>query len=168
MCLVQLAWPDIQAPLAIDFEDQATAKMYRRMHISSFDGKRIPVGPSRELTGTCLFRHNAMFPIITPEGYPGQSFAPGWDRQGSKLYPSLSGDDQTSSTQHECIFGVLAWRRCADITSGTGMGGRLPGATVEVHPDSHTLDKAHPQSPPASSLLMEQDAGGESSDPGDE
>ena len=49
------------------------------------------------------------------------------------------------------------------------MGGRLPGATVvEVHPDSRALDEAHPQSPPASSLLMEQDAGGGGSEPGDE
>jgi hypothetical protein len=142
--------------------------MYRLLHIPSFDGKRILFGPSREFTGTWPFRHNAMLPIITPEGYPGQSFAPG-SADGDQLYPSLSGDDQTSSTPHERIFGVLAWQRCADITSGTGMGGRLPGATVvEVHPDSRALDETHPHSPPASSLLMEQDAGGEGSDPGDE
>jgi hypothetical protein len=64
--LVQLASADFQAPLAIDFEDQATAEIYRLLDTPAFDGKRVLFGPSHELTGTWLFRHRVAFPIIPP------------------------------------------------------------------------------------------------------
>jgi len=64
--LVQIGWRDFPAPLAIDFEDQATAEMYRLLDTPAFDGKQVLFGPSHEFTGTWLFRHNVMFPIIPP------------------------------------------------------------------------------------------------------
>jgi hypothetical protein len=65
--LVQLGCRDLQAPLAIDFEDQATGQMYRLLDTPAFDGKQVLFGPSHEFTGTWLFRHNVAFPIIPPE-----------------------------------------------------------------------------------------------------
>jgi hypothetical protein len=64
--LVQVSWRDFQAPLAIDFEDQTTAEMYRLLDTPAFDGKQVLFGPSHEFTGTWLFRHNVSFPIIPP------------------------------------------------------------------------------------------------------
>jgi Dolichyl-phosphate-mannose-protein mannosyltransferase len=64
--LFQLTSRDFQAPLAIDFEDQATAELYRLLDTPAFDGKRVLFGPSHEFTGTWLFRHKVAFPIIPP------------------------------------------------------------------------------------------------------
>jgi len=64
--LVQLCWRDFQAPLAIDFEDQATAEVYHLLGTPAFVGKQVLLGPSHEFTGTWLFRHNVTFPIIPP------------------------------------------------------------------------------------------------------
>jgi hypothetical protein len=64
--LVQIASGDFQAPLAIDFEDQATAEIYRLLDTPAFDGKQVLFGPSHELTGTWLFQHRVAFPIIPP------------------------------------------------------------------------------------------------------
>ena len=64
--LVQLAYGDFQAPLAIDFEDQATAEIYRLLDTPAFDGTQVLFGPSHELTGTWLFRHRVAFPFIPP------------------------------------------------------------------------------------------------------
>jgi hypothetical protein len=64
--LVQLGWRDFQAPLTIDFEDQATAEVYHLLDTPAFDGKQVLFGPSHEFTGTWLFRHNVAFPIIPP------------------------------------------------------------------------------------------------------
>jgi hypothetical protein len=64
--LVQVCWRDFQAPLTIDFEDQATAEMYRLLDTPVFDGKRVLFGPSHEFTGTWIFRHNVTFPLIPP------------------------------------------------------------------------------------------------------
>jgi hypothetical protein len=64
--LVQLLWRDFQAPLAIDFEDQATAETYRLLDTPAFEGAQVLLGPSHEFTGTWLFRHNVTFPIIPP------------------------------------------------------------------------------------------------------
>jgi hypothetical protein len=64
--LVQLGWRDFQPPLAIDFEDQATAEMYRLLDTPAFEDKQVLLGPSHEFTGTWLFRHNVTFPIIPP------------------------------------------------------------------------------------------------------
>jgi hypothetical protein len=74
--LVQLASRDFQAPLALDFEDQATAEMYRLLDTPAFNGKQVLFGPSHEFTGTWLFRHNVAFPIIPP-GLPTAEF-PAW------------------------------------------------------------------------------------------
>jgi hypothetical protein len=64
--LVQVSWRDFQAPLAIDFEDQATAEVYHLLDTPAFDGKQVLFGPSHEFTGTWLFRHHVTFPIIPP------------------------------------------------------------------------------------------------------
>ncbi len=64
--LVQLASGDFQAPLAIDFEDPATAEVYHLLDTPAFDGKQVLFGPSHELTGTWLFRHRVAFRIIPP------------------------------------------------------------------------------------------------------
>jgi hypothetical protein len=64
--LVQVAYGDFQAPLAIDFEDEATAEIYRLLDTPTFDGKQVLFGPSHELTGTWLFRHRVTFPLIPP------------------------------------------------------------------------------------------------------
>jgi hypothetical protein len=64
--LVQVYWRDFQAPLAIDFEDQATAEVYRLLDTPAFEGKQVLFGPSHEFTGTWLFRHDVTFPIIPP------------------------------------------------------------------------------------------------------
>jgi hypothetical protein len=79
--LVQLGIRDFQAPLAIDFEDQATAEVYRLLDTPAFDGKRVLFGPSHELTGTWLFRHMVALPIVPP-GLPSAEFK-GWlERHG--------------------------------------------------------------------------------------
>jgi hypothetical protein len=64
--VVQVSGRDFQVPLAINFEDQATAEMYRLLDTPAFDGKQVLFGPSHEFTGTWLFRHNVTFPIIPP------------------------------------------------------------------------------------------------------
>jgi hypothetical protein len=63
---VQVSGRDFQAPLAINFEDQATAEVYRLLDTPAFDGKQVLFGPSHEFTGTWLFQHNVTFPIIPP------------------------------------------------------------------------------------------------------
>jgi Dolichyl-phosphate-mannose-protein mannosyltransferase len=79
--LVQLGGRDFQAPLAIDFEDQATAEIYRLLDTPAFDGKQVLFGPSHELTGTWLFRYNVALPIIPP-GLGAAEF-PAWlERSG--------------------------------------------------------------------------------------
>jgi hypothetical protein len=77
---VQLAWRDLQLPLAIDFEDQATAEVYHRLDTPAFDGKRVLFGPSHTFTGTWLFRHDVAFPIIPP-GLSATEFLPWLQRQ---------------------------------------------------------------------------------------
>jgi hypothetical protein len=63
---VQVSCRDFQAPLAIDFEDQATAEIYRLLDTPVFDGKQVLFGPSHEFTGTWIFRHNVTLPLIPP------------------------------------------------------------------------------------------------------
>jgi hypothetical protein len=79
--LVQLSWRDFQPPLAIDFEDQATAEMYHLLDTPAFDGKQVLLGPSHEFTGSWLFRHNVSFPIIPP-GLSGPAFIDWLGRAG--------------------------------------------------------------------------------------
>ncbi|HSF33036.1 MAG TPA: glycosyltransferase family 39 protein [Candidatus Tectomicrobia bacterium] len=79
--LVQLSIRDLQAPLAIDFEDQATAELYHLLDTPAFEGKRVLFGPSHEFTGTWLFRHNVAFPIIPP-GLPAAEFLSWLERAG--------------------------------------------------------------------------------------
>jgi hypothetical protein len=74
--LGQLASLDLQAPLAVDFEDHATAEVYRLLDTPTFDGKQVLFGPSHEFTGTWLFRHRVTFPIIPP-GLSAAEF-PAW------------------------------------------------------------------------------------------
>jgi hypothetical protein len=57
---------ELQAPLAIDFEDQETADLYRLMDTPEFEGTRVLFGPSHAFIGTWLFRHRVAFPIIPP------------------------------------------------------------------------------------------------------
>jgi Dolichyl-phosphate-mannose-protein mannosyltransferase len=64
--VVQLYWRDFQAPLAIDFEDPATAAMYHLLDSPAFDGKQVLLGPSHEFTGAWLFEHNITFLTIPP------------------------------------------------------------------------------------------------------
>jgi hypothetical protein len=73
--MVQLSLRDFRAPLAIDFEDQATAELYRLLDTPQFDGKRVLFGPSHEFTGTWIFRHNVTFPLIPP-GLSAAEFLP--------------------------------------------------------------------------------------------
>lgn len=77
--LVQLSQRDLPAPLAIDFEDQATAEVYHLLDTPEFDGKRILFGPSHTFTGTWLFRHDVAFPIMPP-GLSAAEFLP-WLQQ---------------------------------------------------------------------------------------
>jgi hypothetical protein len=79
--LVQLGCRDFQAPLAIDFEDQATAELYHLLDSPAFDGKQVLFGPSHQLTGSWLFRYNVAFPIIPP-GLATAEFLPWLERQG--------------------------------------------------------------------------------------
>jgi hypothetical protein len=74
--LVQLGCRDFQAPLAFNFEDQATAELYRLLDTPAFDGKQVLFGPSHEFTGTWLFQHNVAFPTIPP-GLAAAEF-PAW------------------------------------------------------------------------------------------
>ncbi|HXH08918.1 MAG TPA: hypothetical protein VNP04_04005 [Alphaproteobacteria bacterium] len=78
---VQLGLRDFQSPLAIDFEDRATAELYQLLDTPAFDGKRILFGPSHTFTGTWLFRHDVAFPIIPP-GLSAEEFLPWLQRQG--------------------------------------------------------------------------------------
>lgn len=73
--VVQLAIRDFEAPLAIDFEDHATAEVYRILDTPLFDGKEVLFGPSHELVGSWLLRHRVAMPIIPP-GLPSQEFLP--------------------------------------------------------------------------------------------
>jgi hypothetical protein len=79
--LVQLGWRDFQAPLTIDFEDPATAALYRLLDTPAFDGKQVLLGPSHEFTGAWLFRHNVTFPIIPP-GLSSAEFVAWLERAG--------------------------------------------------------------------------------------
>jgi hypothetical protein len=79
--LMQLATRDFQAPLAIDFEDQATGEVHQLLDTPVFDGKRVLFGPSHELTGTWLFRHKVALPIIPP-GLPPAEFDAWLERHG--------------------------------------------------------------------------------------
>jgi hypothetical protein len=79
--LVQLASGEFPAPLAIDFEDQATAEVYRLLDTAAFDGKQVLFGPSHEFTGTWLFRHRVTFPIIPP-GVSSAAFVAWLERRG--------------------------------------------------------------------------------------
>jgi hypothetical protein len=79
--LAQLAYGDFQAPYAIDFEDQATAEIYRLLDTPAFDGKQVLFGPSHELTGTWLFRHRVVFPLIPP-GLSSAAFIAWLERTG--------------------------------------------------------------------------------------
>jgi hypothetical protein len=63
---LELARRDLQAPLAIDFEDHETADLYHLLDTKAFDGARVLFGPSHSFTGTWLFRHRVAFPIIPP------------------------------------------------------------------------------------------------------
>jgi hypothetical protein len=82
--LVQVSWRDFQAPLAIDFEDQATAEVYRLLDTPASDGKHVLYGPSHEFTGTWLFRHNVTFRLIPP-GLSAAEFIP-WLKQAGIDY----------------------------------------------------------------------------------
>jgi Dolichyl-phosphate-mannose-protein mannosyltransferase len=79
--LVQVASHDFQAPLAIDFEDQATAEVYRLLDTPHFAGKQVLFGPSHQLTGTWLFRNPVAFPLIPP-GLPAAEFVAWLERTG--------------------------------------------------------------------------------------
>jgi hypothetical protein len=79
--LVQISWRDFQAPLDIDFEDQATAGMYHLLDTPAFEGKQVLFGPSHEFTGPWLFRHNVKFPLIPP-GLSAAEFVPWLERTG--------------------------------------------------------------------------------------
>jgi hypothetical protein len=79
--MVQLGTRDFQAPLAVDFDDQATAEVYRLLDTPAFYGKKVLFGPSHELVGEWLFRHDVSFPIIPP-GVPSAGFSAWLERQG--------------------------------------------------------------------------------------
>jgi hypothetical protein len=79
--MVQLGSRDFQAPLAVEFDDQATAEVYRLLDTPAFDGKKVLFGPSHELVGTWLFQHDVTFPIIPP-GVPSADFTMWLEHQG--------------------------------------------------------------------------------------
>jgi hypothetical protein len=78
--LVQLGIRDFEAPLAMDFEDRATAEVYRLLNTPSYEGKKVLFGPSHELAGTWLLRHNMTFPLIPP-GLPSAEFRAWLERE---------------------------------------------------------------------------------------
>jgi hypothetical protein len=77
----EVATRDLRAPLAIDFEDQATADLYRLLDTPDFDGARVLFGPSHSFIGTWLFRHRVAFPIIPPN-LSAAEFIPWLQREG--------------------------------------------------------------------------------------
>ena len=121
---MQLASGDFQAPLAIDFEDQATAEIYRLLDTPAFDGKQVLFGPSHELTGTWLFRHRVAFPSIPP-GLSSAAFMAWLEQTGIDYILANAANGQASSTQCWRISGLFAKRRCAGTTVGAEMGGSL-------------------------------------------
>jgi hypothetical protein len=64
--MAQLAIRDFEAPLAIDFQDRATAEVFQLLDSPHFDGKKVLFGPSHELVGNWLFRYRVALPIIPP------------------------------------------------------------------------------------------------------
>jgi hypothetical protein len=72
---VQLAVRDFPPPLAIDFEDHATAEVYRLLDTPAFHGQRILFGPSHTFTGTWLFHHDVTF-VTIPPGLSAAAFLP--------------------------------------------------------------------------------------------
>ncbi len=73
--LTLLATRPFQAPLAITFEDRATAEVYHLLDTPDLDGKRVLFGPSHLFTGTWLFRHNVAF-LSMPPRLPAPEFLP--------------------------------------------------------------------------------------------
>lgn len=62
-----------QPPLAMTFEDQATAKVYYLLDTPAFDKKRVLFGPSHEFTGAWPFHHDVVW-LTLPRGLPASAF----------------------------------------------------------------------------------------------
>ena len=143
--LVQVSWRDFQAPLDIDFEDQATAEMYRLLDTPVFDGKQVLFGPSHEFTGTWLFRHNVTFPLIPP-GLAASEFVTWLKRAGIDY---ILANREMIRRRRDSVGEYLAYvpgEGVQDITVGTRMGSRLPRtAAVEICADSCALEGSKPQ-----------------------
>ena len=142
--LVQVSWRDFQAPLDIDFEDQATAEMYRLLDTPVFDGKQVLFGPSHEFTGTWLFRHHVTFPLIPP-GLSASEFATWLKRAGIDYI--LANREMIRRRRHSVgeYLAYVPGEGVQILTVGTRMGGRLPRtATVEVCADSCALERSKP------------------------
>ena len=73
--LTLLATRRFQAPLAIAFEDRATAEVYHLLDTPEFDGKRVLFRPSHLFTGTWLFRRDVAF-VSMPPRLPTPEFLP--------------------------------------------------------------------------------------------
>lgn len=71
--LVLLSSRHWQPPLAMTFEDQATAEVYQLLDTPAFDSKRVLFGPSHELTGPWLFHHQVAWLTIS-QGLPASAF----------------------------------------------------------------------------------------------
>jgi len=79
--LAQFGIQTFKAPLAIDFEDQATAEVYHLLDTAEFGGKKVLFGPSHQFTGAWLFRHPVAFAGIPP-ALPASGFLPWLSQQG--------------------------------------------------------------------------------------
>jgi hypothetical protein len=103
--LVQLGLRDFQMPLTIDFEDQATAEVYQLLDTPAFDGVQVLFGPSHELTGTWLFRHNVALPSIPPR-LPAVEFR-GWIERNGIDY--ILANKDMLKRRHSSVSGYLAY-----------------------------------------------------------
>jgi hypothetical protein len=108
---VQLGLRDFQAPLAIDFEDRATAELYHLLDTPAFDGKRILFGPSHTFTGTWLFRHEVAFTTIPP-GLSAEAFLPWLQRQGIDY---ILANKEMIQRRQKTVGGYLAFDKAEGV-----------------------------------------------------
>jgi hypothetical protein len=109
--VIQLGGRDFEAPLAIDFQDQATAEIYRLLDTPLFDGKKVLFGPSHELVGNWLFRHQVTLPVIPP-GLSAAQF-PNWlERQGIDY---ILANREMITRRHGSVQDYLAYSEAGGV-----------------------------------------------------
>ena len=120
--LAQVGTRRFQAPLAIAFEDQATADVYQLLDTPAFEGKQVLFGPSHQFTGTWLFRHRVVFRPLPPR-LPAPDFL-GWIQQKGIDY--ILADKHMIQRRRDTVREYLAY----DSAEGVKLVRAEPGWEV--------------------------------------